>query len=178
MYQINDMIIYGVNDICKIVDIADKDFSGSKTEYYVLKPLNNQASTIYVPVNNENLKKKMRCVLSVSEIYEIIHSMPEEKSVWIENENERKEKYKEIIACGNRRELVQIIKALYTHQQQLQAKGKKLHAADERFFKEAEKLLYEEFAIVLDIKQEQVLPFILEQIQPGLKHGYNNNQSI
>ena len=31
--------------------------------------------------------------------------------------------------------------------------------------KEAEKMLYEEFAYVLNIRQDQVLPFILEQIQ-------------
>lgn len=166
MYQINDTIIYGTNGICKIIDITDKNFSGKKAEYFILKPLNNQASTIYVPVNNEDLKKKMRRILSPSEIYQIIHDMPMEESIWIENENERKEKYKEMIARGDRRELVKIIKALYTHQQQLQAKGKKLHVADERFFKEAEKLLYEEFAIVLNIKPEEVLPFLLEQIQP------------
>lgn len=36
--------------------------------------------------------------------------------------------------------------------------------SDEHFFKEAERILYEEFALVLKIRPEQVLPFILEQI--------------
>jgi hypothetical protein len=33
-----------------------------------------------------------------------------------------------------------------------------------QFFKEAEKLIYEEFALVLDIKYDQVLPFIINSI--------------
>ncbi len=44
-----------------------------------------------------------------------------------------------------------------------------MHIADERFLNEAEKLLYEEFAHVLQIERNQVLPFILKQIQPEEK---------
>ena len=58
-----------------------------------------------------------------------------------------------------------MIKALYHHQQVRQAQGKKLHVSDERFLKEAERTLYDEFALVLHISQEQVLPFILDQIE-------------
>ena len=58
-----------------------------------------------------------------------------------------------------------MIKALYYHQQEQHAKGRRLHTADEHFFREAEKLLYDEFALVLHIKPEQVLPFIMEQVE-------------
>ena len=63
--------------------------------------------------------------------------------------------------------MVRMIKALYLHQREQQAKGRKLHMADDRFFKEAERMLYEEFALVLQMKKEEVLPFILEQLQTG-----------
>ena len=39
-----------------------------------------------------------------------------------------------------------------------------MHVVDERFFKEAEKILYEEFAFVLNIKIEEVLPFIKDRL--------------
>lgn len=45
------------------------------------------------------------------------------------------------------------------------AKGKKLYKNDEKVMKEAEKMLYEEFAHVLDIRPDQVLPFIMQQIE-------------
>jgi CarD family transcriptional regulator len=57
------------------------------------------------------------------------------------------------------------------HQQELKEKGKKLRVSDERFLKDAEKVLYDEFAHVLDIKREEVLPFIFEQIETVRKQG-------
>ena len=45
------------------------------------------------------------------------------------------------------------------------AKGKKLYKNDEKVMKEAEKMLYEEFAHVLDIRPDQVLPFIMQQVE-------------
>lgn len=97
--------------------------------------------------------------------------MPEENADWIDNENVRKERYREAIAQGDRSELIKIIKGLYQHQQELQEKGKRLHLADERLFRDAEKMLYDEFAMVLNIKREQVLPFILQQIRLEDKEG-------
>ena len=71
---------------------------------------------------------------------------------------------------GDRMSLIKMIKALYFHQQKQQEKGKRLRASDERFFTEAERILYDEFALVLNIEPEQVLPFIMEQVQISEKN--------
>ena len=162
--HVHDMVVYGTQGVCKIEGVIEKDFCGKPMQYFELTPLDQSRSTIYVPVKNENLVHKMRKVLSTEDIYAIIHKMPEEDSIWIEDENKRKEKYKEILAKGDRLELVGMIKALYHHKQQRLSEGKKFYVSDERFFREAENMLYEEFAIVLHISKDQVLPFILEQI--------------
>ncbi len=169
MFQTEDTILYGTHGVCKIQSIEEMTFSGKKQEYYILNPVYNQASTIYVPVHNEALTAKMHRILSAEEIYELIRTMPDEKTIWIENENARKERFQEIISGNNRQELVQLIKTLYLHQEKQKEKGKKLHIADERFLKEAEKLLYNEFALVLDMEPNQVLPFIMGQIEPDKK---------
>ncbi len=168
MYSVNDTILYG-SQICRIEENAKRDFGGSLKEYYVLKPVYNDTSTIYVPVNNEKLTGKMRRILSANEIYDLIRSMPDADSEWVENEAERKEKYKEILASGDREAIIRMIKALYHHQDVRQAQGRKLHVSDERFLKEAERTLYDEFALVLNISQDQVLPFILDQIEVAEK---------
>ena len=90
--------------------------------------------------------------------------MPDEELPWIENDIERRERCREIIQVGDRRELVGLIKGLYLHGERQRERGRKLHAADERFLRDAEKILYEEFAHVLQIKRDEVLPFIMEQI--------------
>lgn len=164
MFAVNDIILYGLNGACKITDITKREIGGRTVEYYVLRPIYSNASTIFVPTNNENLTSRMRQVLSAAEIHALIQSMPQEKSVWIEDENQRREAYKEILSNGDRQELIRLIKALYLHQKELQQIGRRLHISDERFLKDAERLLYDEFALVLSIKPEQVLPFIMEQI--------------
>ena len=57
-----------------------------------------------------------------------------------------------------------MIKALYSHEKYQQEHGRKFHTADQKIMKEAENMLYEEFAYVLDIQQEKVVPFIIDHI--------------
>jgi len=165
VFNVNDIILYGTHGVCKIDKIIDKDCNGESMKYYVLRPLSNEDLTVFVPVYNDALTDKMHNILSVDEIYALIKTMPDENCIWLDNENMRKDQYRQILASGNRTELIKIIKTLYLQQQILQEKGRKLHNADEQFFKAAENLLYDEFALVLNIKKEEVLPFILEQIQ-------------
>lgn len=169
MFQVNDTIMYGTQGICTIVDITEKDFMGVKKEYYVLKPMNDKAATLFAPVNNEKVEGKMRRILTEMEIYQLIESMPKEKTKWIANENQRKEEYKKIISNGNHQELIRMIKALYLHKQEREAEGKHLYLSDERFFKEAERILYDEFQYVLNIKREEMLPMIFEKIEESMR---------
>lgn len=165
MHSVNETILYGAHGICRIADIEEHDFTGTRKEYYVLKPVKDEKSTIYVCVHNEKAVQQMRQIMSADEIYQMIRNMPQEPSRWIENKNERNEKYREILSSGDRQALVQMIKALYLHRQQQKAVGKKMHLTDEKFFKEAEKMLYDEFAVVLNIRPDQVLPFIMGQLE-------------
>ena len=57
---------------------------------------------------------------------------------------------------------MKMIRTLYLYQQELKKDGKKIHAADDKFFKDAEKVL---FAYVLDIEQEDVVSFICDQFE-------------
>jgi len=164
-YKVNETIIYGTHGVCKITEISERNFGDESMEYYTLKPIFDKKSTLFVPVNNEKLLGKMRQVLTVEEIYDLIKEMPDENTIWIQNESERKNKYKEILSKGNRKDLVRLIKTLYKHQLEQQEKGKKLHLADERIMKDAEQMLHAEFAHVLEIQYEQVVPFILQKLQ-------------
>lgn len=167
MYKVNDTIMYGSQGVCRITGITEKKICGNVRSYYVLMPVGGGTCTIYAPVGSESAQKKMRRLLSADEIYEIIRSMPKEDTVWIEDERERREVYKEILAGEDRARLVKMIRAVYLHKKELEERGKKLHICDERFFKDAEKILYDEFAAVLDLKPSDVTGFIEQQIELG-----------
>ncbi|WP_050637469.1 CarD family transcriptional regulator [Candidatus Stoquefichus sp. SB1] len=165
MYKENDMILYGSQGVCRIVGMTSREFGGNMIDYYILKPVYSEGSTVFVPVNNEELTSKMKKILSLDEVKALIQTMPEMELIWIDNDNRRKEKYKEIIKNGNRNELISLIKTLYKHRESLVENGKKFHATDEKFLQDAEKILYDEFKYVLNIKEEEVVPFIIEQIE-------------
>lgn len=164
-FQVNDSVLYGVEGVCRITDICEQDFMGTRALYYVLKPVYTPGSTVFVPLANETLVAKMRRILSPDEIRSLIKTMPDEALLWIDDDNARRARYAEILQSGDRAELVGLIKALYRRREEQQARGRKLHAADERYLHDAEKVLYDEFAHVLQIKRDEVLPFIMEQIQ-------------
>lgn len=165
MFQINDTVVYGSDGICVIEEIAARTFDHKTQEYYVLRPLYGNQSTIFVPTQNEKLCAKMRRLLSAEEIYAIIRGLPGAEPVWIENEALRKQRYAEILRSGDRRDILLLLKTLRLHRRQLKDSGRKFHASDERFLKEAERVLYGEFAHVLHLEPAQVEPMILREIQ-------------
>ena len=107
----------------------------------------------------------MHTVICKDVAIELINSMPSIETIWVDNENARKEKYKDILAKRERSEIVGLIKALHIHQKQQAEKKRRLHISDERFLKEAEKTLCEELAFVLEMSPEDVPNLIRSQLQ-------------
>lgn len=165
MYKKDDIVMYGTPGVCRVAGITEKTFAGSTYRYYELRPVYDEKSTLFVPVDNQALVEKMHRVLSAEDIQELIQAAPGEETVWIEDETERKKRYKEIVESGDRKALICAIKALYSHQQEREKEGKKIHVCDERFFKEAERILYDEFAYVLRIDRSEILNYIFKQVE-------------
>ena len=164
MRQIGEIILYGTDGVCRISEVTEKKFGKETVKYYVLNALYRNSSVIYVPVGNEKLEAKMRDILTREEIELLLADIPGEDSIWIENEPVRKIKYKEIITGGDRRELFCLVKTLYEHRTLQERSGKKMHMTDERFMKDAEKILYDEIAHVFGIDHREVFGYISEKI--------------
>lgn len=163
--SINDTVLYGIEGVCRVVGKTQREYHGHKNEYYVLKPVFSEKSLYYIPTDNEKAAAKIRRILSTEEIYSLIRSVPEEETLWIENKSQRKEAFRRILVSGNRHKLLCMLRTLYLKEQEKKSAGKHLYLSDERIMREAEKIIYEEFAHVLDIRPEQVLPFILKQVE-------------
>ena len=168
MFNINDLVQYGVDGVCRITDITTRELRDRQIDYYVLKPVFNSNATLFVPLNNETLVSKMRYTMSADELSCMIREAYSSECEWIENDNDRQVRFKEIISGGNSPALVRLIKSLRTHRQEMISVGKKLHMADERFVKEAERLLNDEYAVALGITPDEAGPVIEELIrEPG-----------
>ena len=166
MFQVNDVIVYGAQGVCEIAAVEEKNISGAKKQYYVLKPVKDPGATIYAPTDNVQVLKKMRRLLTEQEINHLIDSMPAEENLWIVNDNERKECYKNILAGGDHSALIRMIKAIYAHKKKREAEGKRLHMVDDRFLKDAEQILFHEFQYVLKLNsKEDLMQYILDRLQ-------------
>lgn len=166
MFHINDVIMYGAQGVCMIADIEEKNISGSRKKYFVLKPIHDTGATIFAPTDNEHIRRKMRRLLTAEEINALIDSMPDEDAPWVVDESERKERYKNLIASGDHLGLLKMIKAIYAHKEAREREGKRLHISDERFFKDAEHILYNEFQYVLNLNgKDDLMKYIVARIE-------------
>ena len=129
--------------------------------------MDGEESTIYCPVDNE--KAPIRKLLTAEQIQELIRIMPDTEMKWIENDQRRRERFDEILKRGDHEELVKLIKVLYLNREEKERTGKKFHIADEKAMKESESMLYSEFAHVLKIQPDEVVPFIMGQLGDGDK---------
>ena len=172
MYNIKDVVVYGTDGLCTIVDITEKKFGNTSEEYYMLTPLSKKSNIVYVPKHNDKILLRMRKALTSSEADEFVNSLPQEYLEWTPNERERQREYKDILLYGNPEDLFIMIRSLYDRQDKQTSIGKKLHASDERYLRNAERMLFEELAYALDITQSEVLAFLIKrqrQIEKQLK---------
>ena len=161
MFSVGQNVLYGTNGVCVVNDITEKKVGKVSMEYYVLKPLDTNFSTLFVPTKNEALVKKIRGVMTKDMINGVLSKLPE-PGEWNDNKQERSEQFRAIITEGSCVELIRLIRLVRTHGQEQLAGGKRLHITDERFLKEAEKMICEEFSLVLHISRDEVLERILQ----------------
>ena len=87
MYSIGEIVLYGSNGVCEITEITTKKIGKDSIEYYVLKPVCSDSSTLFVPTQNEMLVSRMRVVLSSDEIKDIL-SQKTDNEIWIDRSEE------------------------------------------------------------------------------------------
>ncbi len=161
MFCVGQTVLYGSNGVCMVDDVTEKRIGKTKIQYYVLKPLCNNTSTLFVPTANQQLVSKMRRILTEDEAEAILRDLPP-CGDWNDNKQERSEQFRAIITEGSCVELIRLIRLVRTHGQEQLAGGKRLHISDERFLKEAEKMICEEFSLVLHISRDEVLERIMQ----------------
>ncbi len=166
MFQAGDYIIYGNNGVCRVESVGTIEIIPGIPKdkmYYTLKPLYIKGSTIYTPVDNQ--KVLIRPLISKEKAMELIDGAEEIETLWITNEKQREEIYKEELATCDCKEMIKIIKTVYQRMQSRLAEGKKITNNDRKYFKMAQDSLYGELAIVLDMKKEEVEDFITERMR-------------
>ena len=165
MFKVNDVVKYGANGVCRVVDISVMTFGDNDAEYYILQPLRARESKYYVPTQSETLVARMQMILSEDDVYALIKDIPSCSFGWVDNDKKRLETYSAVISSGNRHDIIGVIRTLYGKKCDLEKSGKRLHVADERLMKDAERIIHDEFAAVLNIEISEVGAFIAQNLE-------------
>lgn len=160
MLQLGDRIVYGIHGVCCVVDIEQRIIDRKKADYYVLEPVDQPGAKFYVPTHNQIAVSKLRPLLTLQELEDLLQSHETHADIWIADENRRKQRYRELINSGDRASLICMIRSLHKHKEAQLAAGRKFHLCDENFLKDAQKLLTSEFSVVLNIPPSDVRAYI------------------
>ena len=157
MYKVGDVIIYTLFGICKITEETERPFNGQINKFFILEPLNNQKTKMTVPQDNPIILSRLHSLLSPEEVNTLIQEIPFIEPIWIENDNQRKRDFGEIVKSGDQTKILQLMKSIYVHSLGLKDKGRKLHVSDEQCMKDGEKLILDEFSYVLNRDRNELL---------------------
>lgn len=165
MFQVGDHVLYGIHGICRITDVEERTADRKKVCYFVLEPQEQAGAKYYIPTHNEAALAKLRHVIGKEELDALLKSDAVRIDVWISDENQRKQRYRELINGGDRTALLQMIGSLHRHRAQQAEAGRKFHQCDENFLRDAQRLINAEFSLVLGIDREQVGSYVLAAME-------------
>ena len=160
MYQAGQYVIYGIHGACRVVGTEKQLVNRKRTEYLVLEPLYKSESKFYLPTQNPTALAKLKSVLSREELEVLISSEEIRGNCWIQEENLRKQHYRELTASGDRVELMQMVCALYRYKDEQMASGRKFHQCDDNFLRDAERQLCSEISLVMEMEPEQARDYL------------------
>lgn len=158
--KIGTYVMYGKTGVCLIKE--QTTMSGG--QYYVLNPISDSRSSVYVPCDNATLVARMSPLLSREEIENMLSDADEVKLAWVDDRNERAMLCRTILVGGDRKELVRLLCCLMRKKVERIEIGKRLSSMDENFLQECVRLVQEEFSMVLGIAEREVGPYIQERL--------------
>lgn len=156
--QIGEHVHYGSHGVCQVCGRESKDLGSMRKEYFALKPTGSENILLYLPVDAEPVKVRLRRLLSRGEIQTLLQEAAE--MPWIHDNRLRRETWSRVLSGGDAAELIGMVRCLRAHEATL-PEGKQLPMNDMEMMRLAKKQLCSEFSYVLHIQEEQALPFVL-----------------
>jgi CarD family transcriptional regulator len=131
--------------------------------YYTLVPLYASGSKFFVPTDSKKIVT--RSVMTKQEVEQLIAEWNEIETLWVDNDKNREEIYKEALRSCDFRQWAKLMKTSYQRNQARLKRGKKVTASDERYLHMAEENLFGELAIPLCMTKSEAEEYFLDKIR-------------
>lgn len=158
MFSVGQNVVYGIHGVCKILGLEVRKVDSKNVEYFVLEPIRHPGSYYYIPTQNPNALAKLRELIAVDQFKAL---SKEAKYCWIDDENKRKQSYREMLSNMDCGQLISAIRVVNQRRSELLENGKKFHMCDENFLRDAERLVFEELSFVLDMDPVRIYDLLI-----------------
>lgn len=165
-YRKGEYVRYACNGVCLVDDIRLDSLARKEApkEFYILKPVSNPASTIFVPTGSAALVNKMSRLPDREELDQLILSTKGSQFPWIEDRKVRLARFQEIVKDCDLRNLICLALCIQQRKRTLSAAGKKLGASDEGVLQKAQALIENQVGFVLQVSSDQVGAYIRQKL--------------
>ncbi len=160
MLKENELIMHESAGVCRLV--GKEKLDRHHGYYYVLHPLYDSSSTLYVPVDSEGIR--LRPVMSREDALALIAKLSDVEVLHFASLNDQKQRSAEILKSGDQLRLAQLAKTIYQSQARRSRSSKNTYTSDHGILRQVEKLLFGELAVALGIERAAVQDFIAEQV--------------
>jgi CarD family transcriptional regulator len=157
MFKVGEVAVYPGHGVGKIASIEEKEFSGMKQSFYIMRILDTDM-TIMIPVDHAG-NTGLRCVIDSCEVT-LVFEILKDKNVVHDNApwNRRYKEYMERIKSGSIFEVAMVLKELYSLRV-----WKELSFGEKKMFEIARNLIKKELSIALN-KEEVAIEEEIEGI--------------
>ena len=157
MFKIGEYLVYR-KDVCQVKEIKEKN----NKQYYQLVPITDDTLRIEVPVEDKD--NALRSLITKEEIDNLIKKMPSIELIEC-NDKMIELEYRNLLATGNKEDIIKVIKTAYLRNKARLENKKKISEKDMTYLEKAEKLLYNEFSIVLNLSLDDTKQYIINKVE-------------
>ncbi len=167
MFQIGEVAVYPGHGVGKIESIEEKEFSGQKQSFYIIRILDTDM-TIMIPTDGAK-NAGLRCVIESCDVTKV-YSILKDKNITYDNSpwNRRYKEYMERIKSGSIYEVAMVLKELYNLRH-----WKELSFGEKKMFEIARGLITKELSISLS-KEEMKIEREIEKIFSNNDNNHNH----
>jgi CarD family transcriptional regulator len=166
MYKINDVVVFR-RDVCKIVAKHKSDFTGEQC--YILVPYYNQDGSVRMQVPVANKGGHLRDLITKQQIEDLIQNTPDIETLENKPAN-MKSQYAALLKTDELSDLVRIIKTSYGRNKTRLEQHKKLASIDDEYLQKAEKYLYDEISVALNMSFDESKQFFEDEVEKAKKN--------
>jgi CarD family transcriptional regulator len=150
MFKVGEVAVYPGHGVGRIASIEEKEFSGMKQAFYIMRILDTDM-TIMIPVDGAQ-NTGLRCVIDSCEVTRVLEIL-KDKNVVHDNApwNRRYKEYMERIKSGSIFEVAMVLKELYSLRV-----WKELSFGEKKMFEIARNLIKKELSIALEKEETEI----------------------